>query len=81
MSHGNQGVYFEAGFAEGLEKKVIYIIDHQVWVDEKERKKMVHFDTEHHTILRWSKDDPKIMDEFKRDLKAIIRNEFPDKAS
>jgi len=42
---------------------------------------MVHFDTEHHTVLPWPEQDRAVMDKCKRDLKAIIRNEFPGEAS
>lgn len=62
LSDDNAGAYWEAGFAEGLGKPVIYIC--------REGKK-THFDTEHRHTIRWHPDRP---DESAEMLKAVIRN-------
>ncbi len=66
LSHANRGAYWEAGFAEGLGKPVIYICEQSVWDDQK-----THFDTNHCTTVIYENDKP---DEFKKRLIATIRN-------
>ena len=65
LTHDNHGAYWEAGYAEGLGKPVIYICE-KVKFDRKGS----HFDTNHCTTIPWSKDDP---EEFKRQLVATLR--------
>lgn len=48
LTHGNQGAYWEAGFAEGLGRPVIYTCEQKVF-DEKK----THFDTNHLYTLGW----------------------------
>jgi hypothetical protein len=72
LSHGNQGAYWEAGFAEGLGKPVIYTCKQSVW--DKER---THFDTNHLVTVMWSPDD---LDGAARRLKATIRATLPEVA-
>lgn len=62
LSDDNAGAYWEAGFAEGLGKPVIYMC--------REDKK-THFDTEHRHTVWWSPDRP---EESAKVLKAVIRN-------
>jgi nucleoside 2-deoxyribosyltransferase len=62
LSDANAGAYWEAGFAEGLGKDVIYICRDGV---------QTHFDTDHRHTVRW--DLSKLDDTAKR-LKAVIRN-------
>lgn len=62
LSDGNAGAYWEAGFAEGLSKPVIYICQDNV---------KTHFDTDHRHTVRWSLEN---LDETARQLKAVIRN-------
>ena len=62
LTDDNAGAYWEAGFAEGLEKPVIYIC--------REGKK-THFDTDHRQTVRW---DLNKLDETAKHLKAVIRN-------
>jgi hypothetical protein len=54
LTHGNQGAYWEAGFAEGLGRPVIYTCRKKEWdeYDEHGRKK-VHFDTSHLVTIIW----------------------------
>ena len=51
LTHGNSGAYWEAGYAEGLGKPVVYICEKVAF------KKGTHFDTNHCTTVPWSKDD------------------------
>jgi len=48
LSDGNRGAYWEAGYAEGQKKKVIYICDEEIFGDEESRKqggeRKIHFD-------------------------------------
>lgn len=65
LTHDNPGAYWEAGYAEGLGKPVIYICE-----KAKFDKKKTHFDTNHCTTVPWSKD----ADEgFKQSLIATLR--------
>jgi hypothetical protein len=50
LSHDNPGAYWEAGFAEGLGKPVIYLCE-----KEKFERDKTHFDTNHCTTIPWSK--------------------------
>ena len=52
LSHDNNGAYWEAGYAEGLGKPVIYICE-----KKKFDKQKTHFDTNHCTTVPWSRDD------------------------
>ena len=53
LTHDNHGAYWEAGYAEGLGKPVIYICERTKFDNEG-----THFDTNHCTTVLWSKDDP-----------------------
>ena len=49
LTHSNEGAYWEAGFAEGLGKPVIYTCKESVFNNPQSR---THFDTNHHlTVL------------------------------
>ncbi|MDP3735953.1 MAG: hypothetical protein Q8R02_01110 [Hyphomonadaceae bacterium] len=74
LSHGNKGAYWEAGFAEGLRKPVIYLCEESVWNDP-ERKP--HFDVNHRTTIMWSEAEP---DKFVTTLVATIKNSLREKA-
>ena len=52
LTHDNRGAYWEAGYAEGLGKPVIYICE-KTKFDEKK----THFDTNHCLTVPWSRDD------------------------
>ena len=43
LTQGNNGAYWEAGYAEGLGKPVIYLCKKSYWEEFK-----THFDTNHH---------------------------------
>ena len=65
LTHDNRGAYWEAGYAEGLGKPVIYICEKTKFEDAS-----THFDTNHCTTVPWSRSDP---DGFRRELIATLR--------
>ena len=74
LTHDNAGAYWEAGYAEGLNKPVIYICERT-----KFDAVQTHFDTNHCTTVKWSEDDP---ENFVEELVATLRrslNLFPTK--
>ena len=66
LTHDNRGAYWEAGFAEGVGKPVIYICKKEKFDSEK-----THFDTNHSTTVLW---DINEIDKFLDLLTATIRN-------
>lgn len=52
LTHDNLGAYWEAGYAEGLGKPILYICE-----KSKFDKAKTHFDTNHCTTVLWSVDD------------------------
>jgi hypothetical protein len=62
LSDDNAGAYWEAGFAEGLGKPVVYVCSAKV---------DTHFDTNHRHTVRW---DLSTLDQTATKLKAVIRN-------
>jgi hypothetical protein len=68
LSDDNPGAYWEAGFAEGLGKPVIYICR----AKEGDEEKKTHFDANHRNTVRWG--DPISREQTARQLKAVIRN-------
>ena len=65
LTHDNHGAYWEAGYAEGLGKPVVYICER-----EEFKTKGSHFDTNHCTTVLWSREDP---DRFCQELIATLR--------
>ena len=65
LTHDNSGAYWEAGYAEGLGKPVVYICERT-----KFEEASTHFDTNHCTTIPWSKDNP---EQFKDELIATLR--------
>lgn len=66
LSHGNRGAYWEAGYAEGLGKPVIYLCEKSAF-----ESLTPHFDVNHCTIVIWEANDPA---PFKLLLAATLRN-------
>ena len=66
LTHGNNGAYWEAGFAEGCGVPVIYICEERVF-----DKESTHFDTNHLTTVMWSIDQ---LDKFEGELIAAVSN-------
>jgi hypothetical protein len=71
LTHRNAGAYWEAGYAEGLGKPVIYTCSRPAFEDAGTRP---HFDVNHHTTIIWDADD---LTEAAEQLKATIRNTLP----
>lgn len=67
LSDNNAGAYWEAGFAEGLGKPVIYISRAGDQGDDRR----THFDTDHRQTVRW---DLSSLGRTAEVLEAVIRN-------
>ena len=65
LTHDNPGAYWEAGYAEGLGKPVIYICEKDKFDEQK-----THFDTNHCTTIPWSRGDEEA---FCQELIATLR--------
>lgn len=65
LTHANEGAYWEAGYAEGLGKPVLYLCNRAVFED-----KGTHFDTNHCTTVPWDAANP---GSFVEDLRATLR--------
>jgi hypothetical protein len=78
LTHGNKGAYWEAGFAEGLGRPVIYTCRKQEW-DQRDQpsEHRVHFDTNHHLTVPW---DPENLQDAATRLTATIRATLPAEA-
>ncbi len=74
LTHQNRGAYWEAGFAEGLGKPVIYTCRKDIFNDKSQG---THFDTNHHLTVVW---DLENIDGAVAKLKATIRATLPDEA-
>ncbi len=72
LTHDNNGAYWEAGYAEGLGKPVIYTCKKEKFDEDKS-----HFDTNHHLTVRWDADN---IEEAVKSLKATIRATLPGEA-
>lgn len=70
LTHGNKGAYWEAGYAEGLGKPVIYTCEESIWKEKK-----THFDTNHSQTVVWNVGDLKTAID---QLKATIRVSIPE---
>jgi hypothetical protein len=69
LSHDNLGAYWEAGYAEGLGKPVIYTCE-----KSKFETTRTHFDTNHHLTIIWSDEEAEIAGE---QLTQTIRATLP----
>jgi hypothetical protein len=65
LTHDNSGAYWEAGYAEGLGKPVLYICEKQ-----KFESRQTHFDTNHCTTVMWTETRP---EEFCGELLATLK--------
>lgn len=72
LTHENAGAYWEAGYAEGLGKPVIYTCQNEKFNEQK-----THFDTNHHLTVIW---DVNNLNEAAEKLKATIRATLPGEA-
>ena len=69
LTHANNGAYWEAGYAEGLGKPVIYTCK------RSEFAKASHFDTNHHLTVLW---EPDQLAEAAKSLTNTIRATIPE---
>jgi hypothetical protein len=69
LSHNNLGAYWEAGYAEGLGKPVIYTCE-----KSKFEATRTHFDTNHHLTIIWSAAEAELAGE---QLTQTIRATLP----
>lgn len=74
LTHHNNGAYWEAGYAEGLGKHVIYTCRKDVFDD---KANTTHFDTNHHLTVVWHEDR---LEDAVKQLKATIRATLPEDA-
>jgi hypothetical protein len=72
LTHDNLGAYWEAGYAEGLGKPVIYTCERSKFEATK-----THFDTNHHLTIVWEEASPEAACDR---LKATIRATLPQLA-
>ncbi len=72
LTHGNNGAYWEAGFAEGLGRPVIYTCRKMEWDVNK-----THFDTSHLNTIIW---DPENLRDAETRLTATVRATLPAEA-
>lgn len=69
LTHANNGAYWEAGFAEGLGKPVIYTCK------KSEFAKASHFDTDHHLTVLWEVGE---LEQAAKNLINTIRATIPE---
>ncbi|WGS85202.1 hypothetical protein [Methylomonas sp. UP202] len=68
LSHDNLGAYWEAGYAEGLGKPVIYTCE-----KNKFKSSRTHFDTNHHLTIVWDIDEPNLAgDQLVQTIRATL---------
>jgi hypothetical protein len=71
VTHGNRGAYWEAGFAEGLGKPVIYTCRKEEWKAGRS-----HFDTNHLVTVIWEPDKPgKAAEQLVNHIRATLPEE------
>ncbi|MBN4050114.1 hypothetical protein JYT17_00670, partial [Nitrospira defluvii] len=76
LTHNNRGALWEAGFAEGLGKPVIYTCEESVF-DSTDPESRPHFDTNHHLMVKWNSNNP---EQAVEKLKETIRETLPGEA-
>ena len=70
LTHDNNGAYWEAGYAEGMGKPVIYTCEKRKF----ESDKTTHFDANHHLTVLW---EDAYLSKAGEQLKATIRATLP----
>ncbi len=75
LSHANAGSYWEAGYAEGLGKPVIYTCEKSVFEGKAFNIARPHFDTNHHLTIVWGADNPQLATDR---LRETIRFTIPE---
>ena len=74
LTGDNRGAYWEAGFAEGLGRPVIYTCEAS---HDPAAMIATHFDTNHHLTITWEADK---LDDAAERLKGVIRETLPSEA-
>lgn len=73
LTHQNRGAYWEAGYAEGLGKPVIYTCRKDVFDSKTEG---THFDTNHHLTVVWESGKlPEAVEKLKATIRATLAEE------
>jgi hypothetical protein len=72
LTGGNRGAYWEAGFAEGLNKRVIYTCEKSYFENPSTKP---HFDVNHYSHVIWEQDH---LSDAADELVARIRVSIPD---
>ena len=70
LTKDNSGAYWEAGFATGVDRPVIYTCEKSYFLEAG-----THFDTSHHLTVIWEEDK---LDLAAEQLKTTIRATLPD---
>ncbi|MEE9452024.1 MAG: hypothetical protein V3V61_04620 [Gammaproteobacteria bacterium] len=76
LTENNEGVYWEAGFAEGNNKLVIYTCEESLF-KSKGKKPYTHFDTNHIRTILWNEND---FDQVKQEIVDMIKNSLASKS-
>lgn len=74
LTYNNHNVIWEAGYAEGLRKPVMYLCQQGEWFDKAKEI----FDINHQTIIPYNPNDEVDLKRAKEKLKAMIRNAIPE---
>ncbi len=73
LTENSRGAYYEAGFAHGLGKRVIFLCEKSFFENKSNKLDIktsgVHFDTNHYTFIRW---EWKKGEQLKKELKDFI---------
>lgn len=77
LSHDNLGAYWEAGFAEGALKPVLYICKEEKF----DSLSSTHFDTNHRTTVKWRDTEGDGFETFKREFIATLHRTLDLSAS
>lgn len=68
LTHDNLGAYWEAGYAEGLGKPVIYTCERSKFGESR-----THFDTNHHLTIVWDMAEPQFAaDQLTQTIRATL---------
>ncbi len=77
LSDGNRGAYWEAGYAEGQKKKVIYICDEKIFSDEElnsqDKERKIHFDIKQTRIIKFDFSSEEKIQIFKKEIESSIK--------
>lgn len=76
LSHANKGAYWEAGYAEGLGRPVIYTCKSSIF-EHEDANMRPHFDTNHYLTVPWDSSD---LQQAADKLTATIRVTLPSEA-